>query len=55
MYLIQHHNFIKRYAMIPNLVYYNKNIKSQRHLSFEYKKKENLFKLINEEKIKKII
>ena len=50
VFLISQHKFIKRYSSIPNLVYYNKNIKSQRHLSFEYKKKEKLFKLINHEK-----
>ena len=53
VFLISQHKFIKRYSLIPNLVYYNKNIKSQRHLSFEYKKKKNLYELINEEKKKK--
>lgn len=53
VFLIEHNDFIKRYPMIPNLVYYNKNIKSQRHLSFEYKKKKNLYELINKEKNKR--
>ena len=53
VFLISQRKFIKRYSLIPNLVYYNKNIKSQRHLSFEYKKKKKLYELINEEKKKK--